>query len=65
MAAVRFEKVLALRETDKALLVDFGGHEVWVPKSVIHDDSEVFDADKNAEGALVLLEWWCDRQGLI
>lgn len=36
----------AIRDTGKALLckvTDIGG-EIWVPLSVIHDDSEVFDA---------------------
>jgi hypothetical protein len=41
-------KAKAIRETAKALLVEssffdeYGDGEVWIPKSQIHDDSEVF-----------------------
>jgi hypothetical protein len=52
-------------ETDKALLVRLEtGDEVWVPKSVIHDDSEVFDTE-NAAGTLVVASWWAKNRGLL
>jgi len=37
---------------------------VWIPKSVVHDDSEVFDSKHNARGKLVLQAWWADQEGL-
>ena len=37
---------------------------VWVPKSVVHDDSEVYDAKDNARGKLVIKHWWAAREGL-
>jgi hypothetical protein len=40
-----------------------GQSEVWVPHSVIHDDSEVYDAKGNNEGKLVVQRWWADKQG--
>jgi hypothetical protein len=52
-----------IRETDKALLVDLDGSEVWVPKSVVHDDSEVWSAE-NAVGDLVVKYWWAAKNGL-
>jgi hypothetical protein len=54
-----------LRVTDKALLVrleDHGDKEVWVPKSQIHEDSEVYDADH--EGVLVVSEWFAKKAEL-
>jgi hypothetical protein len=58
----------AIRATDKALLVrmedeDFnkGENEVWIPRSVIHDDSECYeDGD---DGKVVVESWWAEKQG--
>ena len=54
-----------VRETDGALLVQAEGIEVWVPKSQIHDDSEVFDGEDNSEGLLVIPEWLAEAKGLL
>lgn len=70
-----FEDAVCDRETDAAILVTItvplggtsGGHryrKVWVPKSVIHDDSEVFDCRTHAEGKLILMSWFCRKEGL-
>ena len=61
---VEFECAECRRETAMALLVCIDGREVWVPKSVVHDDSEVFDADDNATGTLVVKEWWATKERL-
>lgn len=55
------------RETDKALLVYIEDldEEAWVPRSVIHDDSEVFDADENSEGVLAVKMWFAEKQGWV
>lgn len=53
----------AVRETRDAVCVFFAGRERWVPKSVIHDDSEVWKAGQS--GKLVVLHWWADKNGLI
>lgn len=37
----------------------------WVPKSVVHDDSEVFDAAQNSSGKLVVAGWFALKEGLI
>lgn len=53
------------RDSGKALLVKLAtGEEKWIPKSVIHDDSEVYDAGENAEGEVVVQEWWAEKEGL-
>lgn len=54
-----------VRETDKALLVHAEGEELWIPKSQIHDDSEVFDGGDNSEGLLVIPEWLAEDKGLL
>lgn len=54
----------AINETAKALLVRIGTKEKWVPKSVIHDDSEVFDLTAAAQSKLVVLGWWARKEGL-
>jgi hypothetical protein len=49
------------RETEKALLIRIDDKEIWVPKSVIHDDSEVFDMGDNCEGTVVVHRWWAEK----
>jgi hypothetical protein len=65
---VRVGKAKVIRATDKALLVqleaDDEGHQRWIPKSGVHDDSEVFDGKDNSEGDLVLEAWLAEKEGL-
>lgn len=35
---------------------------IWIPKSVIHDDSEVYG--EGHQGDVVVEEWWADKEGL-
>lgn len=49
------------RETAKAVLVKFKDGERWIPKSVLHDDSEVFDSQENSTGKVVVAQWWADK----
>lgn len=43
-----------------------GAEKIWVPRSVIHDDSEVFaDDGDNAEGELVVEKWFAEKQGWV
>jgi hypothetical protein len=58
-----FEDVIAVKETDKALLVNIDKKEHWCPKSAIHDDSEVYKA--NTSGKLVVKQWWAEKEGLV
>jgi len=53
----------ALRDTDKALLVEFeDGVERWIPKSVIDDDSEVYKM--GTSGTLVVKQWFAEKEEL-
>lgn len=52
-----------IKSTEKALLCLIEGKEVWIPKSQIHDDSEVYDDDH--EGKLVVSEWIAKEKELI
>lgn len=53
------------RGSDKALQIELdSGETVWIPKSMIHDDSEVYDDDKNNEGEVVVQTWWAEKEGL-
>lgn len=52
-----------IRETDKAILVTRGRGELWVPKSVLHDDSEVYEAGDS--GTMIVQEWWAEEKNLV
>ncbi len=57
------EGATAVHATDKALRVELPepyDPDQWIPRSVVHDDSEVFEAGH--EGKLVVLRWWARRQ---
>jgi hypothetical protein len=51
-----YSKSFCERATDKALCVRIQGKTYWVPQSVIHDDSEVFEVGHR--GKLVVQQWW-------
>lgn len=60
MSTVMIPEVKVLRETEKALLVlTDEGDELWVPKSVVDEDSEVFQKDD--EGTLIVQEWFAKK----
>jgi hypothetical protein len=39
---------------------------MWIPKSVIDDDSDVYDNTSGADGPgdLIVAGWWAEKQGL-
>lgn len=51
-----------VRETDKALLIKINNRDIWIPKSCIHDDSELFDA-VHKEGTVIVKRWWAAKNG--
>jgi len=61
-STVEFQDVEAIHETDMALLCQIAGDEVWVPKSQIADESEVWS--EGGHGTLVVTEWWVQQRGL-
>lgn len=62
VGGVRIDDVEAIRETDKALLCRIEDEEVWIPKSQITDDSEVYEL--GGEGTLVITQWLATEKGL-
>lgn len=60
---VYLDGVRCLRQTDKALLCNYEGEEFWIPKSQIHDDSEVTAVGD--EGVLAIPSWLADEKGAL
>lgn len=63
---VIIDEAQCLRETEKAILVVLGEEEDraehWIPKSQIHDDSEVFE--EGGDGNLIITKWIACERGL-
>jgi hypothetical protein len=64
-----FPDAVCQKETAAALLVVIrmnNGRQrsVWIPKSVIADESEVFDSRDHAGGTLIVYSWFCEKEGL-
>jgi hypothetical protein len=59
-------KATVLRDTGKALLIEAEelDSEEWVPKSCIHDDSEIFE-DGQEPGELIVKEWFAREKGWV
>lgn len=56
--------VTCKKETEKAILCNLDdGTTLWVPKSQVHDYSEVYRAGTN--GDLVVSDWWAEQVKLI
>lgn len=59
---VVFDDCFCSRETEKAILVVLPDHdEMWIPKSQVHDDSEVYQENDN--GTLIVSRWFADKEG--
>lgn len=59
---VEIEDVACTNETERAILCMIDGTKHWIPKSVVHDDSEVYA--KGHDGKLVIQEWFASKEGL-
>lgn len=58
------EDVTCDKETEKAILcVLDDGSTLWVPKSQIHDDSEVYKP--GTDGDLIVSDWWAQQAKLV
>lgn len=50
--------------TDKAILVDCDAGRVWIPRSAVHDDSEIYGSGPMDEpGDLIVKRWFAVKQG--
>lgn len=62
MSRYIYNDATATRETDRALLVRLAnGTDHWIPKSQIHDDSEVYQ--DGHVGCLVVKGWFAEKEG--
>jgi len=64
---VNLGQAQAIAGTEKALRVQLESEDTarWIPRSQIHDDSEVYDLGNNATGDLVIKRWFAEKEGLI
>lgn len=63
-----FENALCVGESEKALLVKLPELEkpVWIPKSQVDDDSEVYGADpRENKGTLIVSQWIAEQKDLV
>lgn len=37
--------------------------DIWVPKSQVHDDSDVHEDMNGDVGELIITTWWADKKG--
>jgi hypothetical protein len=51
-----------LTDSDKAIMVRIAHHNVWIPKTQIHDDSDVHKA--GTEGKLIISTWIAQEKGI-
>jgi hypothetical protein len=63
-------EVAVYQETDKALRVYLTDEDIecWIPKSLIHDNSEVYSYSSNPgenEGTLIIPRWFAEKEGLV
>ena len=57
---VEISGVEVMHETDKALLCEIQGEEVWIPKSQLGDESEVKQGGDS--GTLVVTRWLAEQK---
>lgn len=54
---------VCVEERQLSIKVVLGGVHSFIPKSVIHDDSEVFKL--NDSGKLIVKHWWAAKEGWV
>ena len=62
MNQVEFEAEV-FKETEKALLCNVEGEEIWIPKSIIGEISEI--ETEGDIGVVSIPEWFAKKSGLI
>lgn len=62
-AWVTIEDILCKRETEKALLLEIAGKQLWFPKSQIALDGSV--SHEGERGKLVCTKWIAQMKGVI
>lgn len=59
---VTIADVLCIHATERAIRVIIRGRPVWIPQSVVTDDSEVYAVGHR--GTLVVQGWWAEKEGI-
>lgn len=59
--AIRVSEVTQVREKAIEVELDATMDLVWIPRSQIHDDSEVYD--EGHSGRLVVTQWFAEQKG--
>ncbi len=59
----RIEDIHVVRSTANAILIEADGDQIWVPRSQIDDDSEVWWPGQ--DGTLIVSDWWARQKGLV
>ena len=60
---VRLTGIRFIRETDAAILIDYGGMEEWIPFSQVEEiQRHPTDASHNS---ILMSEWIAEKKGLI
>lgn len=57
------EDVTVEAETDLALLCIIEDKQRWIPKSVVHEDSEV--SGEGDSGTIIIMRWFAEKEGLV
>ena len=60
---VEIEDVTVEAETDLALLCIIEEKQRWIPKSVVHEDSEV--SGEGDSGTVIIMRWFAEKEGLV
>lgn len=64
--AVSVGEARVVHERAKAILVELedepGDGPFWIPKSAVHEDSEVW-SEKHGQGGLVVKTWFARKEG--
>ena len=60
---IELEDVTVEAETDLALLCMIDDKQRWIPKSVVHEDSEV--SEEGDTGTIVIMRWFAEKEGLV
>jgi hypothetical protein len=60
---VELEDVTVEAETDLALLCNVDDKKRWIPKSVVHEDSEV--QSEGDTGTILIMRWFAEKEGWV
>jgi len=60
---VYLDDCTCIKETDKALLIEYEGDEFWIPKSQIVDGDSEVDSEGDI-GVLAITQWIAEEKGL-